>query len=180
MRTERTLEAYALAGEHRRDWYAVANQEIHSWIGNDWCSKPFEFVVDILALTSPRVNVSRNVRITHHFLRFGTLPHDVVTSVRTSVDHYLATGEIRGPKTSAFARAIKGDAKAIVLDTWMARAFNVPNKAWGVKGTREKAEKRILKLSRSLGWSPSEVQACIWAAAYEKKFSTKAPYLVVK
>jgi hypothetical protein len=79
------------------------------------------------------------------------------------MSHYEETGEIRGPKTSAFAEALKGDEEAMVLDVWMARCLQVDHRAVANKGTREEAYRRIVKAARELEWSPAETQAACWA-----------------
>jgi hypothetical protein len=120
---------------------------------------------DLLAVTSPRVSVTRNVRYAIMLMRDPHIkPHDMMRTVWASVEHYYRTGEIRGPKTGPFAAALRGDLSAIPLDVWMARALRVPHVQVSRVGVNREACKRIRVVARSLGWAPAEVQAAIWAA----------------
>jgi hypothetical protein len=95
----------------------------------------------------------------------GVFLPDVTRSTRAAVEHYRTTGKIRGPKTSAFARALRGDNSAVVLDTHMLRAFKVP-----IKGPRKavwnECVKRVRITARRLGVRECEAQAMVWAGFY--------------
>lgn len=170
MRTYRTLRKYALLGESGRKWYDKAQEEIVSW--SDTNDVDWQKVSDITAITSQRVRVSRNIRLTKHYILNGRLPYGVLPAVKAALEHYEKTGEIRGPKTSAFASALKGNKEAIVLDVWMAKALDVPQETFGTKRGRMIAEEQVSKISFSLGWPPAEVQASIWSFAYERDNKT--------
>lgn len=119
--------------------------------------------IGVLAVTSPRVSVQRNWSGTLDYFRTGVLPRGFIRSTRVALDHYEQTGGIRGPKTSAFAKALGGEPGALVLDTWMAKAFNVEHAAVTRKYNRIKAMRRMSKLARSKGWTIAETQAAVWA-----------------
>ena len=162
----RTWEKMALEGQYWKDWYAKAAEQIKTiCTKNGWDCGEF---IDILSLTSPRVHVKRNLRIALHYFREGSLPSTVWKPFVTSVEHYESTGEIRGPKTSAFADALKGNTDAVVLDVWMAAAFNVEQKVFSKKTEREKYETIIRRVAKRLGWEPRQVQAAMWASAVKQ------------
>jgi hypothetical protein len=164
MRTIATLEKFALAGADYRHWYRWARADIRkacAAMGVD----PDEFT-DILAVTSPRVSVTRNVRYALMLVENPHVkPHDMMRTVYAAYTYWLETGEIRGPKTNPFSRALKGDLSAIPLDVWMSRALNVPHVQVSRVACRREACKRIRAVARRLGWKPAEVQAAIWATA---------------
>ena len=110
--------------------------------------------------------------VTTHTRLSGLMP-----MVRSGLEHYETTGEIRGPKTSAFAGACMGDLSQVVLDVWMARALKVDQKAFNRRVVREKAAKRVCLVAKQLGWKPAQVQAAIWTAVYEQHHVSKAPGL---
>jgi hypothetical protein len=92
----------------------------------------------------------------------------MIRSTRAALDHYYATGEIRGPKTSRFARVLRGDDDVVVVDTWMARAIGVRDKDARTKASQALAERVVStvrdRLSASTGvhWALAETQAAIW------------------
>jgi len=159
MRTPKLLKRYALAGEHGRDWYDETREAVTD-LAYILDVQP-QYLADVLAITSPRVQVRRNIRIAVRYIKEGTLD-GVLPGVRTALAHYEETGEIRGPKTSAFAAALMGDPEAIVLDVWMARALGVDQAKFSSAKVRREAERRVRKVARRLGWAPAQVQAAIW------------------
>lgn len=131
--------------------------------------------IDILAITSPRCSVTRNVRVTVSYITTGALPGDVIRSTRVALQHYEKTGEIRGPKTGAFARALRGDEDAIVLDTHMATAFDIDPRMWSRKGIRQSAARRVRVGAHKMGLTPAQFQAAVWAGAALKGRHTNVP-----
>jgi len=87
----------------------------------------------------------------------------MMRSTRAALDHYYRTGEIRGPKTSRFAKVLHGDDNVVVVDTWMARALSVPDNEARNKAAQELAERVIGHVARRFGWCLSEAQAAVWA-----------------
>jgi len=169
-----TLTKMAEAGVEGRHWYRTAKKAVAEsarQLGVD--TKEF---AEVLALFSPRVSVRRNIRMAIHYFRAREagltgderFPHDSMRGVRSSVRHWEKTGEIRGPKTGPFARAIAGDADAVVLDVWMARAFGVDQKRFSNTPVRERAQGRIRKAAEQLGWTPAETQAAVWTTAVKQ------------
>ena len=119
---------------------------------------------NVIAITSPRVQVARNITLAVWYCKFGTLP-GAIRSTRLAMAHYEATGAIRGPKTGPFARAVLGDEDAVVLDTWMAKVFEVPHKAFDKKSVRATCADTIRQAAKVLGWTPAQTQAAVWTAA---------------
>lgn len=153
-------------GEHGRAWYDRAKASVESYAsarGHD----P-DRVADILAITSPRVHVKRNIGITRMYMAQQPLK-GVMRGIKAALIHYEETGEIRGPKTGAFARAIKGDSSAVVIDVWMIRAFGGDASKGINLGTYRSYANRVRSIAGRLGWSNAHTQAAIWTgvrAAY--------------
>lgn len=160
MRTANHLLTLAEAGQRYRDWYSVGRFQIETvcaikgWDADRFC--------DILSITSPKVAVRRNMRIAMHYMQYNEcLP--MLRAVRAALSHYEETGEIRGPKTGAFAAALKGDTDAVVLDVWMARALEVEQQQFSVRSVWTEAVKRVKQTAKRLDWSARQTQAAVWA-----------------
>jgi hypothetical protein len=153
-------------GREWRDWYALARQDIQLVCSDQgWCLDRF---IDVLAITSPRISVRRNIRVALQYMRTGEWLSAVIRGTRQAMAHYELTGEIRGPKTRPFAAALRGDETNIVLDTWMATAFEIDQSTLSRKGIRVECEKRIKRTARRYGWSNAATQAAIWAATVRR------------
>ena len=161
MRNVSYLIRLARQGWAHKDWYSKAEGALMDQ--SDFLDVEFDTLVDVLAITSPRVSVSRNVRVTIDYFKKGELSSTLIRSTHAALDHYLLTGEIRGPKTSKFAAALKGDTDAIVLDTWMAKALGVPQSGFSSKRVRSSAERRIRYGAYIMGITPAEFQAAVWS-----------------
>ena len=132
----------------------------------------YQNLCDVVALTSPRCSVKRNLRLAWGEFTGEDRPRDMIRSTRVALDHYYKTGIIRGPKTSRFAQVLRGDDSIVVVDTWMARALGVPDNHARKKSTQELAERVVRSIqgrfvkgffSDPNRWTMAETQAAIWA-----------------
>lgn len=175
-------------GADHRHWYASASAEVHAVA--DFADVSVAYLAACFAALSPRVHVSRNVRLTLVYLTTGrmesTLPVHVQAvgrveslrlmapapgpSVQAYADYAL------GPKTGPFARAVAGDLDAIVLDVWMARAFDPEVDAAKTQGRfalrhyGARCRELVCKAAALLAWRNAEAQAAVWAGAYRRHF----------
>lgn len=142
------------------DWYTRAHH---------WCAATgarygarTRTVAAILACTSQRVSWGFAKELTAD--AFNGLPVRHYSQVRDKVRRLLAGEDpwrvLRGQKIRAFWRAIMGDKRAVVLDTWMLRCgLGAPRAS--VKQYRNTAA--ILRAeARAAGLSPADFQAIIW------------------
>lgn len=187
MRTARILERLALEGQHGRYWYRLVHQSLVDLCTNE--DFPLVHTAAILGVTSPRIQVPRNARITVAYMaawvenggRIDThrqIP-GLMKQIRQSLEKYERTGAITGPKTEPFAAACLGDEDAVVLDVWMAKALQVRQASLGSKRIHREACKRVRATARQLGWTPAQTQAAIWTAMYEREHIQPAPGLDV-
>ena len=141
-----------------RDWYFLATEEIK--YVSDITGWSITLISDILALTSPRLSIRRNLRVTFHYLITGQWLPGVLQAVKDSVAKYEMTGHINGEKTSAFAEALRGNGDAIVMDTWTFRLMGLPDKP--LAKDRRAAKNTIQRASVKMGWKPAAFQASLW------------------
>ena len=151
------------SGRDFQPWYAEAHDQIRKVCELE--SWDYERFADILALTSPKVAVIRNIRIAFQYCHNGEFFHGVMKNIRTSVSNYengLGFSK-RAHKTKPFAEALKGDFDAIVLDSWMAQAYGIEQARFAIKGVRESCQRSIKRLARKFSMRYAEAQACLWA-----------------
>lgn len=167
--------ALAREGASGAGWYVDAHASIR-----DYCARTGHDVArvcDVLALTSPRVTVRRNVALALAYLATGSAP-GIVPSVRAALAHYEATGAIRGPKTSAFSRALAGDPDSVVIDVWMWRALGLQWPSVTPKRYR-RAAATVRGIATRAGMSPAGTQAAIWVATRKRYgYLTHAPLVL--
>ena len=160
MRNIRTLLPLAIAGINGRNWYDHAGWEVDKVCRlADWCPREF---VGILAVTSPRCSVVRNIRVALFAMHHKHLPSGVLRSIHTSHRNFVERGEINGQKTSAFYRALLGCSDSVVLDAWMASALGVEQSTFTRQSVRAVANKRIRAVATELGMTPAQCQASLW------------------
>ena len=173
------LTALALAGSEGKGWYDTARESLEKWCYHN--DVDLIHFVAVLALISPQMSVSRNVKVTkQYFVALKAHGSEIDThrwvpglmekTHRRPLEVYEDTGHINGPKTKAFADALLGNGNAIVLDTHMATALGVPqSKLTKNKGVFTKACARVEAVAKRLQWTPAEVQAAVWTAVYKSK-----------
>lgn len=133
----------------------------------------YRTLCDLVAITSPRINVKRNLRFAWGEFIGQERPSDMIRSTRAALEHYYRTSEIRGQKTGRFAKVLRGADNVVVVDTWMTRALGVPDGKARNKATQELAERVIAYVRRSVcgdgsrcvPWTMAETQAAVWAGA---------------
>jgi hypothetical protein len=206
MVTYRTLckrcTRYAIIGQAYRRWYRVARAVIRRLADHhtgrrpgtdfwhmDFTDEAYTTLCDIVAITSPRVTVKRNLRYAWGEFTGKPRPGDMMRSTRVALDHYYKTGEIRGPKTSRFAQVLRGDDDVVVVDSWMARALGVPDRKARNKSMQELANGVMRSVRRSIAylgrdthyWPLAEVQAAVWAGMIRTHYDRgKVPIMRVE
>jgi len=175
---------YAEIGKAYRRWYDIARAVLRR-LSDHSLSTPanledipvqrrvenYERFCDIVAITSPRCSVVRNLRLAWGEFNGNERPADMIRGTRVALDHYYKTGEIRGAKTSRFAKVLRGDDSVVVLDTWMARGLGVKDNQARNKATQELGERVIKHVRRAVSrsgirfapWTMAETQAAVWA-----------------
>lgn len=154
-----TLIKYAIKGIDHKNWYYHEHEKIKAEAKElNLCPN---FYADIIAVTSPRIQVSRNKPLAKQWI-FSKSEKGMLPNTAKALHIYEKTGKINGQKTSEFAKALKGDYSAIVLDVWMAKAFKIDQALFSRKPVQVECKKRIRKAAKVLNIEPAELQASVW------------------
>jgi len=154
----------ALQGQAHMGWYGEAQSDIA--IACDILGVDAVAFTEIMAVTSPRVSVTRNVKYAILLTdKPWHKPSGMLGNVFDSYIHWLDTGHIRGQKTRPFADALLGDHTAIPLDVWMCQALRIRQLSLRRNDVFTRATQHIADVADYLGWWNCEAQAAIWATA---------------
>lgn len=149
-------------GEHAADWYAMATDEINKYAaarGYDADS-----VAAVVAILSPRVQVSRNARLAVQYMENGStdgIMEQRVDAILRFVRYGKLTGESHGHKVYAFYRNLSGDFGHVTVDVWMSRLYGVDfDKITDAQ--RKEIQLDVTRIADHTGYSPAAVQAILW------------------
>jgi hypothetical protein len=136
-------------------WYVEA-ESIAREIADD-----VEVGASVIAAFSPRQRWATNVRMARQFMS-GENPRTLGNNLRMA-HRALNMGfdALNGLKTNAFARAIAGDANAVVVDVWMMRAAGFEHDSPNVTQYRIVTD-AVNRIARETGLEPRVAQALIW------------------
>lgn len=164
MRSVQSLVRMALYGQDHMGWYESAKLDIEK--ASDILGLDSVAFTEIMAVTSPRVSVTRNVK---YAIMLSQEPFDrpsgMMGGVFDSYMKWLDTGLITGQKTRPFANALMGIHTSIPLDVWMCKALQIPHWSLRRKSVFTRATQRVAHVANYLGWWNMEAQAAIWATA---------------
>jgi len=162
-------ERLFLKGIEHKDWYQVAHKAIATYCKAN--SIPINDFIDVLALTSPRVSVKRNMEVTKEIFKGNSIDYrpikTLVPTVQRSIAVWVETKQINGKKTSEFANSLNLIKGSICLDVWMSRAYKVEQKKLFRKDIHSRIVKDIKRLSKKYNLETYQVQACIWSGMYQ-------------
>lgn len=131
-----------------------------------------KLLIDILAATSPRQSVKRNLKCAIDiYIAYQSLDDWKAIScgiatkyIHKNLERLFAGQKLNGKKVRPFAEALSGNTKAVVIDSWMLKAFNI-NRSAPTPNDREHITTVVNKISDKTGLEPSQVQACLWSYA---------------
>lgn len=145
-----------------RAWYADARAfaDSLSVIRPDWS---LQVSASVVSAFSPRVTWAHNKAKALQYAQ-GITPKGLRSHV-AAADRCVVEGfnGLRGPKTNAFARAIAGDADAVVVDVWMCRAAGLGKDAPTATEYRAIADAvRAVAGTPTVCMEPATLQALLW------------------
>ena len=131
----------------------------------------------------PQETVARNVQLAHAYLTDRSVK-GVMRGIQAALEHYELTGEIRGPKTGAFARALTGSPDAVVIDVWMYRALgynwrSMTPTRYAMACDAVRALASTLRYPDGTTLTPAETQAAVWCGVrLVHRCTTHAPLVM--
>ena len=163
---ERLIDLATMAPEIMADWYEISSKDIERYSRRLELSA--DFVADIVAILSPRIQVSRNARIAHQFITTDSTA-GIMKNRIDAIDYYRRTGKVSqsGQKVRNFSANLRGNFDLVTIDVWMSRAFGVDyegvNSPAKSDAVYARMAGRITRLASRFGVSPASFQACIWS-----------------
>jgi len=149
-----------------RNWYTNSLKAITNKYGVHT-----DKFIKLLGVTSPRNTVKHNLLLADKTLKYSILNKDIDFSygiankqIRRNVDKVLNNRVIGGQKVNAFIKALSGDLKQIVIDSWVLKVFNI-NRQAPLKNDITHIKTVIDKIAIITKLEPSQVQACLWCYA---------------
>ena len=154
----REIEILMLDGVEASGWYDDAHNDIQGFA--KYTQQCATMVADVVAILSPRVQVSRNCKLALEWLETGKASGAMGQRL-DALELYVQNGVVSGPKVSCFAENLKGNFDEITVDVWIAKAFGVAFDT--ITDTQREAIKEVIReLAAYHGMTPASVQACIW------------------
>jgi hypothetical protein len=154
------MQATLAQVEQAAVWYHEA-QEVAEDVAEN-LSASLEVGASIVAAFSPRERWASNVAKSLAF-SMGKPVAGLQNNIRMAQSALtLGFDALNGQKTNAFARAIAGDANAIVIDVWMIRAAGM-DASKGVNKTQyNELSEAVRVVANEFGITPRTAQALIW------------------
>ncbi len=163
---DRLIQLATMAPEIMADWYEISANDIMRYSRRLELSA--DFVADIVAILSPRIQVSRNARLAHQFITTNDTS-GIMGNRLDAIDYYRRTGKVSqsGQKVRNFAANLRGNFDLVTIDVWMSRAFGVDydgvNSPAKSDAIYARMAGRITRLASRFDVSPASFQACVWS-----------------
>lgn len=151
-----------------RRWYPQTRRELQALAAQ--YDRPLSQVVAVFAITSVAAQLAANLRWTEECLQGlrtgGRYPNVQGPLVAGALSTRYPSRFCRGPKVSAFYRAIMGDPHVVVLDRWALRAAGWKRDD-APKGVRVQFEREYRDAAATAGEGVRNFQAIVWIALRE-------------
>lgn len=172
------IDEYIRAGSKDRDWYAECTALFLDLFG----AERLTLVTNLFAATSINTSLKANITLFRRALyeiENGKPVGRYLPNIRRQLEQVRAGKELTGQKIRAFARAMRGETDAVVVDTWLLRAFDMdrkyyrkprPGKLRGLvrSGGATEADFELIEFycrekAELIGALPCQVSAMIWS-----------------
>ena len=154
-------------GEGASDWYQTATEDINAFA--DAFGFDRDAVAAVVAILSPRVQVSRNARLAVQYLLDGDtdgIMEQRVKAIERFVRYGFLNGDTHGHKVFAFYRNLSGDFEHVTIDTWMAKIYGIDFDTI-TDAQRIELQRDVKAIADAVGASPASIQAALWVGYRE-------------
>lgn len=153
-----------------RKWYPKTRRQLQALA--DEYNRPLSQVVAVFAITSVAAQLAANLRWTEECLQGirqgGRYPNVQGPRVAGALSTRYPSRFCRGPKVSAFYRAIMGDPHVVVLDRWALRAAGWEGEGQSVPNSvRVQFERAYQDAAAEAREGVRNFQAIVWLALRE-------------
>lgn len=159
---ERLLEMYH-KGYGGHEWYDPVKKVTDELLSPE----DADVFRKLLALTSPQQNVRTNLKLAMKAFKqylsgepFSGFHPDQIEQMEKLLRQGADPKEVMGRKVWNFYRALSGDPNAVVIDMWVARAFNLPENVSDQDYDFMAA--KVAQLAQQVGVTPRQFQAALW------------------
>ena len=154
-------------GSDASDWYVKASEDIVQFA--DAFDIDHDTAAAVVAILSPRVQVSRNARLAAKYLLDGEtdgIMEQRLKAIERYVRYGFLNGYTHGHKVYAFYRNLSGDFDHVTVDTWMAKIYGVD---FGKITDQQRSEiqQDVTAIAESAGITPAAAQAALWVGYRE-------------
>lgn len=165
------LRKLAELGKNHAGWYERTRLEVisicdrYGWSASDFFA--------VLAASSPRVAVTRNVRITAHTMATGKCPTNCLGSTIKATNAAYLYGTVSGQKVRDFWESLVegGRTTSYTLDVHMATALGVRQQSFSTQSGKASAYLQLEHARRGMTtpMMAGEFQAAVWAGLFISK-----------
>jgi hypothetical protein len=170
------ISRYIYLGRKDQTWYCDCKNTLLELFGK----AELPLVTDLLAATS--INSSLQSNITLFRKAYYEIKNDLpagkyLPNIRTQILQIRTGLGLSGRKITSFAKAMRGDTNAVVVDIWLLRAFQIDKKYMRYSGPHEGTlraggptdkqytmiEDWIRLEAKYRGFFPAEISSMIWS-----------------
>ena len=154
-------------GSDASDWYVKASDDIVQFA--DAFDIDHDTAAAVIAILSPRVQVSRNARLAAKYLLDGEtdgIMEQRLKAIERYVRYGFLNGYTHGHKVYAFYRNLSGDFDHVTVDTWMSKIYGVD---FGKITDQQRSEiqQDVTAIAEAAGITPAAAQAALWVGYRE-------------
>ena len=154
-------------GSDASDWYVKASDDIVQFA--DAFDIDHDTAAAVIAILSPRVQVSRNARLAAKYLLDGEtdgIMEQRLKAIERYVRYGFLNGYTHGHKVYAFYRNLSGDFDHVTIDTWMAKIYGVDFQKI-TDQQRSEIQQDVTAIAEAAGITPAAAQAALWVGYRE-------------
>lgn len=126
MKTE-NISRYVWLGKKDKAWYSDCRQTLVDLFGE----QELTLVTNLLAATSINTSLKSNItlfRRAYYEIKNNLPTSNYLPNIQNQINQLREGKELTGRKINSFAKAMRGNVDAVVVDIWLLRAFEMDRK----------------------------------------------------